>query len=77
MRKGFWILIIILLFAASAYVYKLNLDKQETISDENNETNLFENLDKVENNYFWIFGIIVVIIVFFVAFSFIRKKSYY
>lgn len=76
MKKGFWVLIIILLIAASAYVYKLNLDKQEVIVNGENKTGLLENLDEFENIYFWIFGAVGVIVVLFVIFSLIRKKSY-
>jgi len=76
MRKGFWVLILILLFAASAYVYKLNLDKQETIVNGENETNLLENLDEVENIYLWMFGAVGVIVIFVVILAMIKKKSY-
>ena len=76
MKKGFWVFIIILLFAASAYVYKLNLDKQEAIATGENQTGLLANLDNFENIYFWIFGVVGVIVVLFVALAMIRKKSY-
>lgn len=76
MKKGFWVLIIILLFVASAYVYKLNLDKQEVVVNGDNKTDLLENLDEFENIYFWIFGAIGVIVVLFVIFSLIKKQSY-
>lgn len=76
MRKGFWVLILILLFIASVYLYKLNLDKQESISNGNNETNLLENLDEFENIYFWIFGAVGVIVFLFIIFSLARRRTY-
>lgn len=76
MRKGFWVLILILLFIASAYLYKLNLEKEQAISEENNETDLIKNLDEFENIYFWIFGAVVAIIFLFIVFSLARRRTY-
>jgi multisubunit Na+/H+ antiporter MnhB subunit len=76
MRKGFWVLILILLFAASIYLYKLNMDKENAIANGDNETNPLENLDRLENIYFWILGAIGVIVVMFVISFLLRKKTF-
>jgi hypothetical protein len=76
MRKAFWVLILLILFLACAWLYKLNLEKEQAIGEGENETNFIWDLDEFETKYLWIFGGLVVVVISFIIFSVIREKAY-
>jgi NADH:ubiquinone oxidoreductase subunit 6 (subunit J) len=66
MNKGAWITIFILLIAASAFVYKLSLEKEPTEATEEDQELNFDSLNKT---YYWIFGAVgAILILLLVAF---------
>jgi NADH:ubiquinone oxidoreductase subunit 6 (subunit J) len=71
MNKGAWVAIFILLIAASAFVYKLSLEKDSTEATEEDQELTFDSLN---NTYYWLFGAVgVILILLLVAFLVMNK----
>ena len=73
MKKGVLITIFVLLLIASIFVYKLNLEKESVNKTEETQELTF---DKIINIYYWVFGAVGTIIILFIIFFLIGKRTY-
>ncbi len=63
----------VLLLIASIFVYKLNLEKESVNKTEETQE---LTLDKLTNVYYWVFGAVGTIIILFIIFFLIGKRTY-
>ena len=73
MNKEVWIIIFVLLLIASIFVYKLDLEKESVNKTEETQE---LTLDKITNIYYWVFGAVGIIIILFLIFFLIGKRTY-
>ncbi len=73
MKKYVLITMFVLLLIASIFVYKLNLEKESVNKTEETQE---LTLDKLTNVYYWVFGAVGTIIILFIIFFLIGKRTY-
>jgi hypothetical protein len=78
MKREFWILLIVFLILANVVLYKVSTEEKLPLesNDSIGDSFSFENLRAFETVYFWVLLATIVVILFILFLSFIKRRTF-